>query len=75
MPKDHIENARKTHAYLVAARRRMSNVIAANVDLGLSSIKDAKIAKRFYKLQMAVEAARAALNDEYAAAAGDPPAT
>lgn len=75
MSTDHVEDARKTHAYLVEARRRMSNVIAANVDLGLSSCKDAKIAKRFYKLQMAVEAARAALIEEYAAAAGDAPPT
>ena len=69
MATDHVENARKAHAYFVATRRRMAKVMAANLDLGLSSCQDSKIAESFYKLQMAVEAAQAALNDEYAAAA------
>ncbi|MDV2984778.1 UNVERIFIED_CONTAM: hypothetical protein Q9R58_10705 [Methylobacteriaceae bacterium AG10] len=67
----HVENAKKTHEYLVAARRRMAKVMADNFEMGLSSCQDPKIAESFYKLQMAVEAAKAALNDEYAAAASD----
>jgi len=71
MATDHVKNARNAHAYLVAARRCMAKVMADNLDMGLSSSQDPKTAATFYNLQKAVEAAQAALNDEYAAATGD----